>query len=282
MTGDNTCKYLAERYPSSIARWLLKSNKLNVQVLKTELVQEPVRADSILLLQIGNKILHVEFQTLPYSKPPIPYRMFRYWFLLYDQYQCEIEQVVVYLKRTSSKLVLEKEFRYRQIHHPYRVVRLWEQDPALFLADPALLPFAPLARSDSPAELLQQVASEVAKIEEPQQRDTIASCTGILAGLMHDENLIRQLFGEEIMEESSFYQYILRKGAAQGELVGRQQEAVSLVTRQIARKLGELAPNLSERIGGLSTQKLEDLGEALLDFAGVEDLVAWLNEQAPA
>ena len=84
------------------------------------------------------------------------------------------------------------------------------------------------------------------------------------------------------MEESSFYQYILRKGAAQGELIGRQQEAVSLVTRQIARKLGELAPNLSERIGGLSTQKLEDLGEALLDFAGVEDLVAWLNEQAPA
>jgi Domain of unknown function (DUF4351) len=35
----------------------------------------------------------------------------------------------------------------------------------------------------------------------------------------------------------------------------------------------------ADRIKTLSVEQVEDLGEALLDFHGVEDLVAWLGEE---
>ncbi|NER07889.1 MAG: Rpn family recombination-promoting nuclease/putative transposase [Okeania sp. SIO3C4] len=75
MAYDNTCKYLAETYAPNFVRWLLGVNHTNVQVIKTEIIPEPIRSDALILLQVDNKILHLEFQTFPYSEPPIPYRM---------------------------------------------------------------------------------------------------------------------------------------------------------------------------------------------------------------
>lgn len=73
MVYDNVCKYLAEEYPSDFVRWLLNIESVDVEVLKTELKTEPLRADSLILLQVGNKILHSEFQTLPDYNNPIPF-----------------------------------------------------------------------------------------------------------------------------------------------------------------------------------------------------------------
>jgi hypothetical protein len=52
-----------------------------------------------------------------------------------------------------------------------------------------------------------------------------------------------------------------------------------LITRQLTRRLGEVDPSLSDRIWRLSTEQLEALGIALLDFSEVADLVAWLQQQ---
>ncbi len=41
--------------------------------------------------------------------------------------------------------------------HRYRVIRLWEEDPEQFLNDPALLPFATLAATNNPENLLGQI-----------------------------------------------------------------------------------------------------------------------------
>ena len=100
MTYEKICKYLAEEYLLNFARWLFPSE---VQVLKTELSLEPIRADSLTLLQSSNQILHLEFQTLPGSEPPLPLRMLDYWLRLYRQYRCPIEQVMIFLKPTMSE-----------------------------------------------------------------------------------------------------------------------------------------------------------------------------------
>ncbi len=62
MTYDNICKYLAEEYPENFARWLFPTQATEIEVLKTELSLEPIRADSVTLLQSSNQILHLEFQ----------------------------------------------------------------------------------------------------------------------------------------------------------------------------------------------------------------------------
>ncbi len=273
MAYDNTCKYLAETYAPNFVHWLLAVNPANVRVLKTEIIPEPIRSDALILLQINNKILHLEFQTLPYSNPPIPYRMLKYWTLLYGQYWCDIEQVVIFLKQTTSERVFQDKFERQNTKHSYRVIRLWEEDPAPFLADPALLPLATLTRSKEPRTLLEQVAQQVAMLEEPAQQRNISAAAEILAGLRFENNLIRQLFREELMRESVIYQEILQKGIAQG----LQQGEVAVIIRLLTRRFGAIAPDLVERIHTLSISQLDELIDAQLNFSSVEDLVTWLE-----
>jgi hypothetical protein len=72
----------------------------------------------------------------------------------------------------------------------------------------------------------------------------------------------------------------LQEGREEGLLEGLQQglqQEVNLIIRLLKRKLGNLSPNLEQKIASLPRKTLEDLGEALLDFNTVEDLIAWLN-----
>lgn len=216
MTYDNICKYLAEQYPANFVRWLFLTETTEIQVLKTKLSLEPIRADSVTLLQTSNQILHL-FQTLPESDPPMPLRMLDYWVRLHRHYRCPVEQVVVYLKSTTSESAFIEQFEAANTRHRYQVVRMWEQDPTPLLADDALLPLAALARTDSPRALLERVASQIANIESIEEQRNVSACVQLLAGLRFEKNLIQQLFREEIMRESVIYQDILQKGLQQGK-----------------------------------------------------------------
>ena len=170
MRYDNACKYLAEQYPAEFVSWLLSVQSQDIQVLKTELTLEPIRADAVTFLQTANQILHIEFQTLPASNPPIPFRMLDYSVRLKRQYRCDVEQVVIFLQTTNDEIVFTEEYQDRTTSHRYRVIRLWEQDSAPFLANPGLLPLATLTQTDSPQALLAQVAEQVDRISEREQR----------------------------------------------------------------------------------------------------------------
>jgi heme oxygenase len=54
-------------------------------------------------------------------------------------------------------------------------------------------------------------------------------------------------------------------------------EGQTLITRMLTRKLGELNPETIESIHQLTLEQLESLGDALLDFDRMEDLLSWLN-----
>ena len=138
---------------------------------------------------------------------------------------------------------------------------------------------ATLARSDAPNTLLEQVVSEIDRIEEPSQRGNLAACVDVLADLRFDKNLVRQLLREEIMQESVTYQDILHKGAQQGRLEGKREASLSMVMRQLTRRFGEINPHLQEQIRSLWLEQLEALGEALLDFETVTDLAIWLDKR---
>jgi len=72
----------------------------------------------------------------------------------------------------------------------------------------------------------------------------------------------------------------MEEGIEQGLAQGKQSEALSLIMRQLPRKVGTIAPELQQRIQQLSLTQLEDLAEDLLDFSDIADLAAWL-EQIP-
>ncbi|MBD2520382.1 Rpn family recombination-promoting nuclease/putative transposase [Nostoc sp. FACHB-973] len=271
MSFDNVCKILAEKYPTDFARWLLPDEPRQIKVLKTELSIEPIRADSVTFLQTENRILHLEFQTRAKSETPIPLRMLDYFVRLVRKYDVPITQVVIFLQETSNEIAFTEEYVNEMTHHRYRVVRMWEQDSALFLDNPALLPLAPLTQTDSPQRLLSQVAQSVARISDRETRQNIAAYTEILAGLKFKKDLIQQFLGEEIMQESVIYQDILQKG--------KQQEAVSFCLRLLNQRFGELNSFTIERVQVLSVEKLEALGAALFNISEVSDLITWLDQQ---
>ncbi|MGK7873366.1 MAG: Rpn family recombination-promoting nuclease/putative transposase [Xenococcaceae cyanobacterium] len=277
MSYDNACKYLAEKYPAAFVRWLLATEPQTIRVLKTELNVEPVHADSLLLLRMGRQILHLEFQTQPQSKPPLPLRMLDYSVRLKRKYRCAVVQVIIFLQETTNEWAFTEEYRDETTTHTYRVIRLWEQEPTLFLNHPALLPLAPLTKSNSPQELLTQVANKVNQIEDTEQKQSISSCTEILAGLRFKEDLVRSLFREEIMKESVIYQSILKKGKQEGKQEGLKEEAKKLVMLLLNLRFGNLESRLLHKIESLSLKQLEELAKDLLDFAEVQDLDAWLG-----
>ena len=274
MSFDNVCKLLAEKYPLDFARWLLPEEPREIKVLKTELSIEPIRADFLTFLQTEHRILHIEFQTKATSNTPIPLRELDYYVRLTRQYKIPVTQVVIFLQETNHENAFIEAYVSETTTHRYRVIRMWEQDPALFLNNLALLPLAPLTRTNSPQGLLSQISENVAKIVDRETKQDIAAYTEILAGLRFEKKLIRQLLSEEIMQESVIYQDIFQKGEQRGRQRGEQRTVI----RQLNRRFVEIDLSLLNRVRMLTVEKLDDLAEALLDFSEVADLVTWLNQ----
>jgi Domain of unknown function (DUF4351) len=62
-----------------------------------------------------------------------------------------------------------------------------------------------------------------------------------------------------------------------GNVRGRQDEAQGLILHQLNRRVGSVSIDLATRIKALPLAQLEELGEVLLDFSQMNDLVAWLD-----
>jgi len=280
LSYDNVLKRLAAEYPSALARCLLAVDAADIELLPTELSLEPVRSDAVYFLPQLGQILHIEFQTDPRSNPPLPLRLLDYWVRLYRQHRRTIEQVVIFLKPTTSEVVFTEQFAVGNTVHRYRVIRMWEQDPTPLLANPALLPLAVLAQTDEPTALLEQVAARVDMIDDLQQQRELSAYTEILAGLKFDKDLIRRFLREELMRESVIYQEIQQEAKQEGRQEGRQEGEATLVLRQLARRLGQVAPEVRAQIQQLPVAQLEELGEALLDFSSAQDLTDWLQNSS--
>jgi predicted transposase/invertase (TIGR01784 family) len=167
---DNVCKFLAETFPEELATWLLGKPIALTQLSPSELSLEPIRADSLILLQSSEVVLHIEFQTEADSA--IPFRMLDYRLRVYRRYpNREMHQVVIYLKPTNSPLVYQNRFEIPRTRHEFEVIRLWEQSPENFLSFQGLLPFAVLTQTNDRATVLRNVAQQLNAVEDSRQRD---------------------------------------------------------------------------------------------------------------
>jgi predicted transposase YdaD len=79
------------------------------------------------------------------------------------------------------------------------------------------------------------------------------------------------------LQQTRVYQDAKAEGKAEGVSEGRQAEAQSMILRQLSRRFGTLSPDVNALVMALPVAKLEDLGEALLDFQEIADLQNWLQ-----
>ncbi len=219
MPYDNTCKFLAETFSADIATWLLGEPVALTKLEPKELSLEPIRADSLILLQSEQEILHCEFQTNPVRE--VPFRMADYKLRGYRCYpNKEMRQVVIYLRKTSSPLVYQNNFSIFGLRCDYEVIRLWEQPTELFLELPGLLPFACLSKTDNQEQVLREVARRTQTLPLNSSTRNIIAASAVLAGLVLKKDFIWQVLRQDIMRESVIYQEIEAEAEARGEARG--------------------------------------------------------------
>jgi predicted transposase/invertase (TIGR01784 family) len=88
-------------------------------------------------------------------------------------------------------------------------------------------------------------------------------------------NEVDAMLGIEL-EQTRVYREAKADGETIGEARGEAKEQ-ALILRQLKRRVGSVSIDLEARIKTLPLAQLEELGEALLDFSQMADLVDWLN-----
>ena len=87
---------------------------------------------------------------------------------------------------------------------------------------------------------------------------------------------------EQVMQiVTSWMEKGIEQGIERGIERGRTLEAFSLIVRQLERRIGPLDSPVRQQVQGLTLAALEQLSEALLDFAGPADLQQWLSGHPP-
>jgi Domain of unknown function (DUF4351) len=124
----------------------------------------------------------------------------------------------------------------------------------------------------------QQAISEIAAlpVDSPYRADAL-KLFGNLRVILDAQKSKKTEEQELIMQLSPLYLEQIQAAEERGEQLGERKEGQVLILRQLKRRMGDISPQTQETIKKLPLEKLEDLGEALLDFAGIEDLTDWLD-----
>ena len=139
MSFDTTCRRLAEIFPQDFASWIFGRPIELTELSPTELSLEPIRTDSLILLQGNDEVLHIEFQTSP--KPDLPMRLADYRLRIHRKFpEKTIYQVVIYLRETRSERVFQNYFEIAGMYAEFEVIRIWDVPAEELLPYPGLLP----------------------------------------------------------------------------------------------------------------------------------------------
>lgn len=293
---DYICKFLIENFSTDFATWLIGKPITLTRLSPTELSLEPIRADSILLLQAEKIILHIEFQTRADGK--IPFRMLDYCVRIHRQFpKKELRQFVIYLKPGDAPSLYQSTFELPRTRHEFDVIRLWEQPVEPFLAEPGLLPFAALAQTEDRAAILRQVADQISEIANVQLRGNISTSAGILSTLILNKELVSTILGRSVMQDSALYRSILddgleqgrelgiqlgleeglEKGLEKGREEGREEGQREFLIDVLTMKLGALPEPVTAEIQKLSQADLQALKSSLFSLESLTDLENWLR-----
>jgi predicted transposase YdaD len=104
------------------------------------------------------------------------------------------------------------------------------------------------------------------------EQSRIDTMREMLASGRITRNEVNVMLGIEL-QQTRVYQ----EAKAEGKAEGKAEEGRYLVIKQLTRKLGNLTPQLLDRVNCLPLDRVESLGEALLDFTTLADLERFLD-----
>ncbi|QLE55716.1 DUF4351 domain-containing protein [Nostoc sp. TCL26-01] len=275
-------------FPDVSAYWEKDSIEFLPQEVFTDVTEGERKITDILLkVSFRNQktlfIIHIEHQS--YSQTNFNQRMFIYFARLHEKYALPIYPIVIY-SHDAPQIPEPKSYcidfpNKKVLEFNYEVIQLnllrWQDfvNQSNPIAS-ALMAKMQMDVQERPMVKLMSLQLLANLGLNPAQIQLISGFIDTYLDLNVQEERIfqEQLAIIEPKQEEKVMQIVtswMRQGMQQGE--------VKLICRLLNRRLGEVNPQLQERIQDLSTAELEDLGEALLDFTTTADLEAWFESR---
>jgi len=73
----------------------------------------------------------------------------------------------------------------------------------------------------------------------------------------------------------------LMKVLNEWEEIGEVRGKIALISAQLRRRMGDIPADVHDRMKRMDSDRLQSLGEAMLDFATLDDVRAWLDGNVP-
>jgi predicted transposase YdaD len=270
-------KRLISLEPNAWVQWVTQSADVTaIEILDPEFQWISRQNDALIKAyspEDGEFLIPNELQ-LRYSGR-LPRRVRAYAALAEEKYNLPTYPVLVNILRPASTVTVsdrfERTFRGLHAQQDFKVINIWEIDAEMVFERSlsALLPLVPVMKGGDDLRLVQQACNLLREDENLSELDQLLA---FFAKFVFSTEAILDILRWDmtVLRESPWYQEIQQDGE------------LSLVLRQLARRIGEVAPEVRSQIQSLSLTQIESLGEALLDFSQPSDLVIWLEQNESA
>ncbi len=207
----------------------------------------------------------------------MPRRIRAYTGLAEEKYNLPIYPVLINILKLSNT---EIPSTYRssigglEARQDYRVINLWEVDVNIAFQQPlpSLLPFVPILKGGENESTIREALKILRADEQLNQLETVLA---FFATFVLDSKLVQEIMRWDmaVLQESPWYQEILREGEKRGEERGEERGLQAGIELALEIKFGtpglELMPIISQ-IHDL--QRLKAIQQAIKTSNTVEEL----------
>lgn len=290
---DASLKSLVEKHPQDWLAQLGLPSDVPVEVMDADLSTVTAMADKVLHVKgIAPYLLHIELQSARDLK--LHKRVLKYNVLLEDRYNLPVHSVVFLLRPEADYAGLNGKVGYTaaqgrtRLNFDFEVVRLWEQPAEPFLnGGVGTLPLTflcAISREDVPnlASQLQERIKQNLPFGDAAEILMIA-CMLLQMRFKEERRFMETIFGIRGLDETPFYQEILKKGLEEGRATGRTEgrtEGRLTALRHVLMRLGvarfgEPEARIRRSINAIrSAKRLEDMTVRVLDATDWNELLA--------
>lgn len=226
-------------------------------------------------------LVHIEAQAS--NKTNFNERMFRYFCSLFLKYNRPIYPIVIFSydspKRPDKTNFVIELPNYKVLEFNYQVVQLNRLNWRDFLNQRNPIASALMAKMDIQKRDRPQVKAECLRLMVSLKLDPakIQLLSGFIDTYLNLNSAEEALFQSQLNTMELNEKEQIMQITTSWERKGRLEERISIVLRQLNRKIGALPESITARIQSLESNQLEALTEELLDFNTLDDLTQWLN-----
>ncbi|WP_407884854.1 Rpn family recombination-promoting nuclease/putative transposase [Scytonema sp. NUACC26] len=250
-------------------------------------------ADKLVKLYLKNGqekwvLIHLEVQAQEESD--FPSRMFTYNYRIYDTYKKPVASLAILGDEKPNWR--PSQFRYSlfgcSLNFQFPIVKLVDYQQRLSELENEVNPFATIViahltalntQRDRNERKVQKLALVRRLYKQGLEQQDVLNLLAFIDWMLTLPPDLEEQFKLEVqqMEAGQSMKYVTSFERSGIEL-GKQQEAVLLITRQLNRRFGNINDTFLERVRSLPVEKLEQLSDALLDFTSVTDFINWLSQ----